>query len=46
MGTAGGEELNLRYAESRVAKRHPVRTVMQALSSVKEKLRREISVSR
>lgn len=41
VGTGGDEELNLRYVESRGAKRHPVSTVMQALSSTEEKLRRE-----
>lgn len=41
MGPGGSEELNLRYVQSGMARRHPVRTVMRALSA-EVKLRRDI----
>lgn len=45
MGTGGGEEPNLRYVESRVARRHPVRTITQAFGSVEAQVgKRDISI--
>lgn len=43
VGTGGDEELNLRYVESRGAKRHLVSTVMQATEQYSGKVEKRVS---